>query len=294
MRFAAFVITYKRPEVAARTISSLFQQSFPPEKVLLIDNDPNQTGAFLHNWKGLPVVYVPLDLNLGPAGGAKKGLLLLAEEGYDWISWIDDDDPPIFPDVYERLLLLGNSTAKCGCVGIIGQRFNPQIGKLVRIKDHELYGAGSLEVDNIAGGMIKILNGKMIMNHPGLVPCEKLFFGFEELEYDLRIKKAGYRIVTDKQLFLKHRQFYNRLNLKSNILSKKADNRLFREYYSTRNLLYVLFTNSYYQALFIFLVRIFIKLIVSFRYGFSYGFKSATYNIRGLIDYLSGKYGKRV
>jgi GT2 family glycosyltransferase len=58
IRFAAFIMTYKRVSVLESTLEKLFTQSFPPEKVLIIDNDPEQSVAYLvDRLNYLPVEY---------------------------------------------------------------------------------------------------------------------------------------------------------------------------------------------------------------------------------------------
>jgi GT2 family glycosyltransferase len=69
---------------------------------------------------------------------------------------------------------------------------------------------GVLKVDTIAGGMSKIVSGEMIRNHQ-IFPDEKLFFGMEELDFDLKIKKIGYRLLVDRPFYYQHRLRWNRV-----------------------------------------------------------------------------------
>ncbi|HMO33793.1 MAG TPA: glycosyltransferase [Lacibacter sp.] len=293
MKFSAFIITYKRPETAATTIRALFQQTRPPDEVVVIDNDPAQSASVLENIDGLPVRYVPVGSNSGAAGGAAKGLQVLAATGYDWISWIDDDDPPIFKDVYERLLHLATTQPACGCVGIIGQQFDRRNGIITRFPDAAINGTGALEVDTIAGGMIKIVNGGMVREHK-VYPDDRMFFGFEDLDVDLQIRKAGYHLYVDKELFLRHRKHYNRMNLEVQRSVQKPKERLWREYYSIRSLLAILRKHGLDAAFFSTLLRAVYKVFYNYRFGFVYGNKNAGYMVRGILDFMLGKYGKRV
>ena len=104
IRFAAFVMTYERPEVLLKTIQSLREQTFPPEKILIIDNSISKTTELLLNKHQLSnLEYFRVGYNSGPAGASKIGLNKLTELGYDWIYWGDDDDPPRNNLVFEHL-----------------------------------------------------------------------------------------------------------------------------------------------------------------------------------------------
>ncbi len=293
MKFAAFIVTYKRPDTASDSIKRLFHQSVAPKEVVVIDNDPDQSASVLENLDGLPVRYVAVGSNSGAAGGAAKGLQVLAEEGYDWISWIDDDDPPIFEDVYERLLQLAAGQERCGCVGIIGQQFNSSTGIISRFPDAALNGEGALEVGTIAGGMIKIVSGHLVRTHK-VYPDARLFFGFEDLDVDLQIKQAGYRLFVDKELFLRHRQHYNRMNLVTQRSLQKPKERLWREYYSIRSLLAILWKHRLYASFVSTFLRAVYKVFYNYRFGVAYGNRNAGYMVRGILDFMQGRFGKRV
>ena len=84
--FSAFVITYKRPKVLVTTILSIFKQTLVPEKLLIVDNDPEQSAlSVLPELEGLPIEYHPVGYNSGPAGGAYEGLKMLFVQVYQWL-----------------------------------------------------------------------------------------------------------------------------------------------------------------------------------------------------------------
>ena len=73
MRFGGFIITYNRPELLIQTINSVFQQTFPPELLWIIDNSDNVDTEFrFKNFEDKRVRYFRMGYNAGPAGGAKK------------------------------------------------------------------------------------------------------------------------------------------------------------------------------------------------------------------------------
>ena len=75
IRFAAFVMTYERPEVLLKTIQNLREQTFPPELILIVDNSISRTTEILLNkHKFSNLEYFKVGYNSGPAGASKIGL----------------------------------------------------------------------------------------------------------------------------------------------------------------------------------------------------------------------------
>jgi GT2 family glycosyltransferase len=291
LKFAAFVMTYKRQFIAKQTIEALFDQTIPPQKVLIIDNDEHQSGKIIQEQLAhLPIEYYAVRYNSGPAGAAAKGLQKLVNEGYDWIAWIDDDDPPYFSDVFEKLLQLAQTNPKCGCVGVVGQYFDRKKGLINRVPDSVLNGVGVLEIDTIAGNMIKLINSEVIIKS-NILPDTSLFFGFEELDYDLRIQQAGYKLLVDKDLFLQHRIYHNRLHIEK-IAIKKSERQLVRDYYSSRNMLYILKKNRLLSAFFYTLLRIAYKCVITFKFGFSQGMLNLKYQSKAIFHFVISRYGQ--
>jgi len=292
--FAAFIMTFQRNETLESTIKIILEQSVSPQKVVIVDNDPAQGAKIVADkFNHLSVEYYSVGYNSGPAGAAKKGLEILSKDGYEWIGWIDDDDPPIFKNTFEVLLKLGSENKQCGCVGAVGQRFNSKTGLMLRVPDNELEGEGYIQVDNIAGGMCKIVNASVV-NKCNILPDEKLFYGFEELDFDLRLQTAGYLLLVDKNLYKKHRIHFNRSGVNLQRGQKKPKNRLWREYYSTRNCLIILHKLKLYRALIHSVLRFNLKMIAGFRFGFSYGVKNFKYVSKGIIHFFLNQKGSLI
>lgn len=291
MHFAAFVMTYRRPEILAETIRKLFSQTSPPEKILIVDNDPEQSAFVVKDrFTNNHVDYYSVGYNSGPAGAAYHGLKILTSEGWEWIGWIDDDDPPYFDNTFEVLIHLAKSNPKIGCVGSVGHRFNLKRGIIERIDNKELAGEGVIYVDNIAGNMSKLINAEVI-RHSKILPDPTLFFGFEELDFDLRLKKSGYLLVCDKSHYLKHRQFHNRMAVNKRPVLKKSYSRLIRDYYSYRNGLFILKNAGSLMGITNMLLRILLKMTGGFRFGIKYGLSNSRILFLSLIHFIKGKKG---
>jgi GT2 family glycosyltransferase len=188
--FAAFIITRNRPDTLISTISTVLSQTLPPECILIVDNsDCDDTRKRILTLNNEKLLYHSVGYNAGPAGGAYWGLKLLFEKGYDWVIWIDDDDPPKFEDVFEKMFQIvdDNESPVLGMVGSVGERFDFQKAKILRLNDHEL--TGYLDVDNISGNMFPLVSKRVF--EKGILPSKEFFFGFEDLGFSLAVKGVG-------------------------------------------------------------------------------------------------------
>jgi GT2 family glycosyltransferase len=231
--------------------------------------------------------------NAGPSGGAYWGMKLLFERGYDWVLWVDDDDPPKFDDLFEKLfkIVSDNDNEFLGMVGAVGERFDRKEGTIIRLKDIQL--TGYLEVDTISGNMFPLISKRTF--EKGILPNKNLFFGFEELDFGLSLKRAGFKILTSGELHIKHRIEAGRLNLITNKNQKKLYSSLWREYYSARNLVFILF---HQERLLIgtltCICRNILKSFVVFKHGFTYGTKASSLILMGLFDGIFNRMDMRV
>lgn len=283
--FSAFIITYERPEILKKTVQKILEQTFPPEKILIIDNSKTAlTQEVVASLNNLPIEYYRMGYNAGPAGAAKIGLSRLAAEGYEWIYWGDDDNPPDFDTAFESLLEIPQShtNLSIGVLGAVGQFFNRSTGNIIRVEDSAIKTSNIIEVDSIAGGMSMIVNSEVIKRD--VLPEASLFFGFEELDFCLKVKKAGFKLVVSSELFLKSRTKYNRITFRPPLYAVKSYEGLSRQYYSIRNSLWILKWHNLYSAFFYQLMKAIIKCGIGFRYGFRYGLKNFRKMSSGIWD----------
>ena len=283
-KFAAFIVTYNRPDILMDTIEKCLNQTMPPEKLLIVDNNDNEDTKNKLAQLYPNAAHIMVGHNSGFAGGGKIGLETLAKEGYEWILWADDNDPPYTEDTFEKLLQLAETYgAACGQVGVVGHKLNRRTGLLIRTTNEELQNNEYLEVDTIGGGMIKIIRGASVLK--GIVPEPKLFFGFEDLDHDLSQQRAGYKIVVHSGLFLDLRKKWNRMTVKRARISKKDESVLWRDYYSIRNSLFVMAKNRYYTAFFSILFVSIGKSLLNYKHGFRYGTLVTRNTCRAIRDY---------
>lgn len=291
MRLGGFIITYNRPEILLNTIRQLFDQSHIPELLWIIDNSEGlETDHAIAGLLNDRIRYFRMGFNAGPAGAAAKGLELCAKEGVDWIYWGDDNDPPFRTDCFERLLAISDVNPFCGVLGAVGQFFDRKKGVVKRVQTRLLEKKEWIEIDYVAGGMCMLVNGQVAK--AGIRPDSDLFFGFEELDFCLKVSRKGYSLIVDTSLFLEARKQWGRMDFERPIYRKKGN--LSREYYSLRNLLMIsdtLTLNSMRNEL---IKKWSLKMFYGFRYGFRYGAKNFKMIFLAFIHYLQGKKGNTI
>lgn len=233
----AVVVTFRRPDVVRHTVSTVTAQSCPPDTWTVVDNDPSEeaeTWALqLPNGR-----YVAAPENLGPAGGIAEGLRTVLRDAADddFVVLVDDDDPPPDRDALRWLLDLHESASAGGPVagtGLTGARFDARRGLVRRVLDHEL--GPVTDVDFIGGNQLPVYSVRAV-RAVGVFDAS-LFFGCEELEYGLRLRAAGWRLVVGGPIV----QFVRRLNQREQLGRRTAGHGLasWRRYYSARNLVVV-------------------------------------------------------
>jgi GT2 family glycosyltransferase len=288
---AMFIITRNRPTVLCDTIESVFSQTFVPAHVLIVDNSNNSdTKKALAEIDDHRIAYHSVGYNAGPAGAAAIGMRILFERGFKWVLWGDDDDPPRFHNVIETLYHTGQSLESdaLGVVGVVGGRFSVSKARMIRIPDNEL--AGILEADVIAGNMFPLIHRNVYDRN--VLPDASLFFGFEELDFCLSVKRSGLKIFVSGEEMHRHRQKYNRLELKTAIYNKKSIDSLWREYYGVRNLLNLVLRKEKSVSGFLFiLLRTLGKIGYGFRYGINYGNKNLLFLSKAFHHAFRGKMG---
>jgi glycosyltransferase involved in cell wall biosynthesis len=233
----AIIVTYRRPVELQAALAALRRQTLPPSAIIVVDNDaPSGAPPAL----GTDVTVVCPGENLGPAGGIALGMheALLRAGDDDWLVLVDDDDPPPSDQIIEELFACAQRAAREGgdvaAVGMVGTRFDHRRGRARRVADDELQ-AEVVEVDWIAGGQVPIYSVRAV-RRVGVFDAS-LFFGFEELEYGLRLRAAGERLVIPGRIARARRELHGRTGLGARVPSTGGV--AWRRYYSTRNLIVI-------------------------------------------------------
>jgi len=292
-RGGAFFVTYKRPEELAKSIESLFKQTRKIDLLVIVDNSPSAEtesviSAFQEN-----ITYLPMKDNTGSAGGIAVGIQWLYDRGCEWIYCGDDDNPPRSPETIERLIRLLEQGNDIAAAGAVGAKWDWRRGRLDRIPDHLL--SGILEVDVIGG------SGQMIVRRETIervgLPAKELFFGYPDVEYCLRIRKAGFKILIDGDLMMSYRVAANRLNIAQQrlLIPRRRYESIWRNYYTSRNYIYMM-KNTFHRPdlagreIF----RALVRSVFSWFRGVRYGAAFTTLQSRAVFDGIFGRLGRRI
>jgi GT2 family glycosyltransferase len=240
------------------------------------------------------VRYFHLGQNLGPAGSIASAMSMAVEAAGsdDWFTTIDDDAPPSSQNFLREMLSFADEMRKrdprTGAVGALGVRFDQRLGLYKRLEDDELH--GPVSVDALAGGHVPLIAIAAARTVGTYDPT--LFYGHEELEYFLRMKRAGFVIYSNGDLHKRARVASGRLGLR-HLRSLEQFDTPWRRYYSTRNLILVLLRERSYLGILSVVGRSLAKVAwASLRGRCSRGAVDSTW--AGLCDGLRGRTGRVV
>lgn len=235
------LVTYRRPDDLDRSLDAIASQSVRFDDLVVVDNDPSERSQQIverHRKRLGPTRSIDSPTNLGPAGGRSIGAreIFAKANDTDWIVFLDDDDPLPSSDSVERLIAAaerqrGIDPASAG-VGLRGARLDRWTGRLVPVD-----GRGTVRVDHLHGNFLPCYAVGALRRVGTFDP--RLFFGFEELDLGLRLRRAGYTLYADADLLAEVAAAMGASRERS-----LPDLRLgipsIRRYYSLRNLLVVL------------------------------------------------------
>lgn len=251
------IVTFRRPRSLQKVLEATLSQSAPPKTISIIDNGSStEVAAVVDSYAASAshISYIDPGSNVGPAGGTRIGMerILIFADDEDWLIRIDDDRPPQPVDLLQRLVSFGRSRVdqdpSTAAVGVQGARWIRNKALLVDPPRHEL--AGAVAVDYLKTGHFPCFRVAAV-RRTGLFRSD-LFFGFSEVEYGLRLRKAGHTLWAEGDLWraLEEEQLHLR---RPGWRVREPD---WRRYYALRNLLFVLRENhAYRQAVQVSLMR---------------------------------------
>jgi rhamnopyranosyl-N-acetylglucosaminyl-diphospho-decaprenol beta-1,3/1,4-galactofuranosyltransferase len=100
----AVVVTRHRSDLLVDSLKVIAAQSRPPDRLVVVDNGPDQPARSVVEACPLPTTYLVSHRNLGGAGGFALGMLHALAMGADWVWLADDDGRPGDETVLATLL----------------------------------------------------------------------------------------------------------------------------------------------------------------------------------------------
>ena len=224
-------------------LKSLETLSYPNFHVFLVDNDSSddsftklkkdqESGKF-----NVGLTCIQSGGNLGCAGGNNVGIKRAYEQGFDYY-WMLNNDTYVDPDALSTLVEVIENDKKVGIVGskiyyadtkllwFAGGSVNPYIGtsKMIGIEEEDKgqYDEQK-EVDFIVG--CSMLFSREVIESIGYLE-EDYFIYYEDTDWNLRAKKAGWKIVYVPTSIIYHKESSS---------TKSSDLSPYYAYYLIRN-----------------------------------------------------------
>ncbi len=208
-RVLACLTTFNAADVIETTLQALFNQTRPPDAILIIDNassDDTLNRTFPDR-----VIVIRNAENVGPSGSIPIGFRYALEHGYDWM-WILDHDSAPAPAALVKLLglysgwprRLQEETAFISCLPtnpgeppLHGRLFTPGGRFLISPPPDQRYYLCHVKV--WSGCLYRMAAVREIG-----FPNPDYFIDRGELEYAYRVMKAGYKGYIDQESVLNH------------------------------------------------------------------------------------------
>lgn len=297
---AAVVVTYNRKELLAQNISMLLNQTWPFDRIFIIDNcSSDGTEEYLQKKGWLDdkkFVYIRTPSNIGGAGGFYTGVKSAYEAGADWIVLMDDDGRAADSDTFSILFNVANRAYReksrmlfLNSLVVQGDLLSFKIGNLYTVSEaQDLAKAGLIE------GAANPFNGTLITKE--LVkkigfPNQEFFIKGDEVDYKQRSIDAGAYIATviDSVYIHPRPETYERKVL--GISVPFVVEAPWKEYYTARNFTYMYKKKKMYKAILFELVFVKVLAIVCMKCKKIFAIKMV---FKGVIDGWKGKLGVQV
>jgi GT2 family glycosyltransferase len=190
---AAVVLTHRRPRLATRTVRLLLEdEGFAPHQVVLVvDRDGGLDDPELE----AQLRVIRLEDNLGPAAGFRAGLLdACADPEVRWVYLVEDDACLLGGPAPRVPGLLSEVDGATGAVVVSGRCFGRR-GDRTRVLEPDRHGPRLQAVDVAAWGMTLLHRGVV---DAGVLPDDSWFFGYEDFDFFLRLRAAGFQVRVDR------------------------------------------------------------------------------------------------
>lgn len=238
----AVVVTYNRKELLQECLDAILQQTYPVEKIILIDNNSSDgTQEFLKEQGYLDnsiIEFKRLPENIGGAGGFYEGMKVARNLNPDWI-WIMDDDTIPEKKCLEELLIARKSIKgrvsflASSVRGVNGEAMNvPKIARKQFSKYTDWY-------EYLDKGIVKIVKAtfvSLLINTKATrkcgLPWKEFFIWGDDSEYTQRIiRDYGPAYMVGKSLAIHKRVGSDELSL----VKEENKNRIKMYFYYYRN-----------------------------------------------------------
>ena len=201
------MLNFRTPNDTVLAVKSLLASGRPLDRVVVVDNDSRENVRELLEAVRRPVSYLLTGANLGFSGGVNVGIRDALAKGADRILLVNSDVivPPDCVERLERALdapgvgIVGPAIvarADPGWIASLGMSYSTSTGRMRHAGVGQRLAAGgaaaSGDVDGVSGCLMLIR--REVFDAIGLFQ-EDYFFSFEDLDFCLTAKRAGFRTV---------------------------------------------------------------------------------------------------
>lgn len=189
---AAVVVTFNRYDVLLETMQTVYEQTRPPDSILVVDNaSPDRTAERLVAAHPMVKVLRMTD-NAGPGAALSAGMRMALAQGAA-VFWLVEDDTLYSSDYLERGVHTLDANPDLAIVGARGWLMKRGRWRFLDTR---------LSV-GIVRGALPTLDGALVTcaavwRHG--FPREDYFMMVQDIEYSLRISKAGSAVAIDPML----------------------------------------------------------------------------------------------
>ena len=189
---AVVVVTFNRYDVLLATMQTVYEQTRPPDSILVVDNaSPDHTAERLVATHPMVKVLRMTD-NAGPGAALSAGMRMALAQGAE-VFWLVEDDTLYSSDYLERGI---NTLDTNPDLAIVGAR-----GWLMRRGRWRVLDTRRSVA--VVRGALPTLDGALVtcaaVRRHGF-PREDYFMMIQDVEYSLRISQAGSGVAIDPML----------------------------------------------------------------------------------------------
>jgi hypothetical protein len=207
-RVVAVVLNWNGLEDTTACLTSLAEVDYPSLEVVVVDNGSTDGSPAILRRRFPEVILLETRENLGYAGGNNVGIRYALERGAEYVLLLNNDTE-VAPDFLRRMVEVAEADPQVGGVGpMIYYYDRPDViwsaggaidwrrgrTRMVGLNEPEQgqFGAEPREVDFVTG--CAMLIRREVLERVGLLD-ERFFLYYEEVEWCVRVRRAGYRIL---------------------------------------------------------------------------------------------------
>jgi rhamnopyranosyl-N-acetylglucosaminyl-diphospho-decaprenol beta-1,3/1,4-galactofuranosyltransferase len=198
MSVAVAAVTFDRPRELAVLLKAINAQTNPVRSICLVDSGtvPAKEVAEQHE----KVDNVRTEANLGGAGGFSLAILKAVASGADWIWMMDDDAEPGDPECLATLVREAEARGLDAVVPLVVAPGHPdRLSFFFRLDGKVTHDRAEVEKLGFLPDDGHFFNGALIRSdvfYKVGLPDMRLFIRGDEVDFTIRLRKAGIRFGT--------------------------------------------------------------------------------------------------